>query len=103
MNQIHSSDYPVTCLNWFNDYIYISTTKDVQYYNMAERNPGRRHIDEKECDKRHLESCDNPRYIAAFYSAKKKKYHMSGLRTRLCRGNRQWRTGYSNGRISQIL
>ena len=50
MNQIHSSDYPVTCLNWFNDYIYISTTKDVQYYNMAERNPGRRHIDEKECD-----------------------------------------------------
>jgi hypothetical protein len=49
VNQIHSSDYPVTCLNWFNDYIYISTTKDVQYYNMAERNPGRRHIDEKGC------------------------------------------------------
>ena len=65
---------------------------------MAERNPGRRHIDEKECDK--PESCDSPRYIT---TAQKMKYHMSGLRTRLCRGNRQWRTGYSNGRIAQIL
>ena len=60
MNQIHSSDYPVTCLNWFNDYIYISTTKDVQYYNMAERNPGRRHIDEKEFVMKNL-------YIASFH------------------------------------
>lgn len=82
MNQIHSSDYPVTCLNWFNDYIYISTTKDVQYYNMAERNPGRRHIDEKECgifilSQNLVTTLDIP------------KYHMTGLRTRMCRGNRQ--------------
>ena len=101
MNQIHSSDYPVTCLNWFNDYIYISTTKDVQYYNMAERNPGRRHIDEKECDK--LKNLMIALDILLHFTAQKMKYHMSGLRTRLCRGNRQWRTGYSNGRISQIL
>ena len=71
---------------------------------MAERNPGRRHIDEKECDIRHpkLESV-TALDILRHFTVQKMKYHMSGLRTRLCRGNRQWRIGYSNGRIAQIL
>jgi hypothetical protein len=46
--QIHSSDYPVTTLNCDNENLFVTTTKDSQFYNTKERNPGRRHIDEKE-------------------------------------------------------
>ena len=37
------------CLNWSRDLLFINTTKDVQYYDIAERTPGRRHIDEIGC------------------------------------------------------
>ena len=47
--QLHSSDYPVTTLNCGDNVMFVTTTKDSQYYNIKERNPGRRHIDEKGC------------------------------------------------------
>ena len=48
--QLHSSTYPVTCLNWHGELLFVTTTKDAQYYDVAQtRQPGRRHIDEKGC------------------------------------------------------
>ena len=46
MIRVHSSDYPVMAMNWSNDLLFINTTKDAQYYDISERTPGRRHIDE---------------------------------------------------------
>ena len=47
--QLHSSSYPVTCLNWSKSLLFVTTTKDAQYYDVSARQPGRRHIDEKGC------------------------------------------------------
>ena len=47
--QLHSSSYPVTCLNWSKNLLFVTTTKDAQYYDVSARQPGRRHIDEKGC------------------------------------------------------
>ena len=49
VTQLHSSAYPVTNLNLADDVLFVTTTKDCQYYNIKERNPGRRHMDEKGC------------------------------------------------------
>lgn len=49
ISQLHSSDYPVTNVLFHLESLYVVTVKDSQIYDMKERNPGRKHIDEKGC------------------------------------------------------
>ena len=49
MSQLHSSAYPVTNLSFDQNRLYVITVKDSQLYEMQEKNPGRKHLDEKGC------------------------------------------------------
>jgi hypothetical protein len=49
ISQLHSSAYPVTNLEFDVDRLYVITVKDSQFYEMQEKNPGRKHLDEKGC------------------------------------------------------
>jgi len=47
--QLHSSDYPVTNLNCFNDILYVTTVKDAQFYKLKEKSPGKIPLNAKGC------------------------------------------------------
>ena len=49
ISQLHSSAYPVTNLAFDGNRLYVITVKDSQFYEMQEKNPGRKHLDEKGC------------------------------------------------------
>ena len=47
--QLHSSDYPVTNLNCFNEILYVTTVKDAQFYKLKEKSPSKIPLNAKGC------------------------------------------------------